>query len=367
MTVKRTDSDKRSDIERVMAYCRSAVESGRFTAGEKLPSTRALGAELAVHFLTVAAAYRRLAAEGTIVLHPGVGAFVEALAVESGFLFCMVGHQARGVRGTHTMNLAERILSHFAARGLSAELRFVGTGDGQWREFLTWLEARAHQKGVAGVWVGDMMREEVRDVCARMAPLAIPVVDVGAGSAPDAPFSVGSNMRPALRQATRDLINNGCRNLLMLCAGPREYQRPEREEAFLATCEALGVHGETMAMPVSGHGTQEGFERFGSEAVQARLAERGRRFDGLVITDDFIGRGALAALLRLGIRVPADIHICAHCRRGDSFPDVFGLPRVADGERRCGLGRCGEPVDGIGRQRVGARAPRAAWAEGSRP
>ena len=325
---RHVNPDRCSDIERAMAHCRSAVESGRFGPGEKLPSTRALGSELGVHFLSVAAAYRRLAAEGFLVLHPGVGAFVEARPAERTFLFCTVAHYARGVRGTHTMNLAERVLSHCAAEGLPAELRFIGTGATQWREFLTWLEERGRENGLAGIWIGDMVREEVRDVCSRMSSLGVPVIDVGAGSVSDAPFSVGSNMRPALRQATRLLIERGCRRLLMLCAGPREYQRPEREEAFLATCEALGVHGETVAMPVSGHGTQEGFERFGSATVETRLKERGTRYDGLVITDDFIGRGALAALLRLGIRVPEDVQVCTHCRRGDSFPDVLGLPVI---------------------------------------
>jgi GntR family transcriptional regulator/MocR family aminotransferase len=55
---------------------RAAVLSGRLSAGARLPSTRALAADLAVSRNTVAGAFDQLLAEGYIEGRPGAGTFV---------------------------------------------------------------------------------------------------------------------------------------------------------------------------------------------------------------------------------------------------------------------------------------------------
>jgi DNA-binding transcriptional regulator YhcF (GntR family) len=314
-----------SKIVFVADYFRAAITGGQFLPGDVLPSTRAAAKQLGVHHVTVANAYRNLAADGIVALRPGAGALVATLSAPRSLLFCMVSSDEPSVRGTHTMNMAEDILEHFADQELPAELRVVKAGADQWGRFLQWLKIRASAKTLAGIWLADMLREEVIDVCGLLAKWSVPVVNLAPQSVPIAPFTVGSDTLPAIRQGTRRLIKQGCRNIVMLCAGPRHYQIPEREEAFRATCEALEAHGEVLAMGVSGRMRREDFEMFGSRAVMNRM-RTGKRPDGLIITDDFIGRGALASLLRLGVRVPDDLQVCTHARREDSYPGIFGFP-----------------------------------------
>ena len=59
---------------------RGDILSGRLSAGQKLPSKRALAAHLEVSKITVEAAYNQLAAEGYIAAKEKVGYFVEAVA-----------------------------------------------------------------------------------------------------------------------------------------------------------------------------------------------------------------------------------------------------------------------------------------------
>src|SRR5581483_1909899 len=57
--------------ERLEQALRAAIRSGRVRAGARLPSTRALSAELGVSRGVVTAAYSQLAAEGYLVTRQG--------------------------------------------------------------------------------------------------------------------------------------------------------------------------------------------------------------------------------------------------------------------------------------------------------
>ncbi len=65
--------------EALYRHIRADILSGQLTAGEKLPSKRALAAHLEVSKITVEAAYQQLAAEGYITPREKVGYFVEAV------------------------------------------------------------------------------------------------------------------------------------------------------------------------------------------------------------------------------------------------------------------------------------------------
>src|SRR5712671_1136901 len=60
------------------AALRAAIAEGRLGAGARLPSTRALAAELGLARSTIVAVFEQLAAEGYIAAQPGSGYFVPA-------------------------------------------------------------------------------------------------------------------------------------------------------------------------------------------------------------------------------------------------------------------------------------------------
>ena len=62
---------------------RGDILSGKLTAGERLPSKRALAAHLEVSLITVEGAYSQLAAEGYISAREKVGYFVESVTVNA--------------------------------------------------------------------------------------------------------------------------------------------------------------------------------------------------------------------------------------------------------------------------------------------
>src|SRR5215469_10349235 len=71
--------DRESDVSitgQLVGLVREAVESGALAPGDKLPTTRALAEEAAVNHLTVARAYRRLAADGYVTATVGRGTLV---------------------------------------------------------------------------------------------------------------------------------------------------------------------------------------------------------------------------------------------------------------------------------------------------
>ncbi|WP_256734877.1 GntR family transcriptional regulator [Variovorax sp. dw_954] len=60
------------------AQLKEAIRTGRLAAGEQLPPTRLLAAQLAVSRKTVAEAYARLTFEQLLVARTGIGTFVNA-------------------------------------------------------------------------------------------------------------------------------------------------------------------------------------------------------------------------------------------------------------------------------------------------
>src|SRR6476620_11087675 len=65
------------------AALRTAIAEGQLGAGVRLPSTRALAAELGLARSTVVGVFEQLAAEGYIAAQPGSGYFVPASLVDA--------------------------------------------------------------------------------------------------------------------------------------------------------------------------------------------------------------------------------------------------------------------------------------------
>src|SRR5919199_352739 len=75
VTVRRDGGPLHVQVE---AQLREGVRSGRLAAGERLPSSRALAAELGVSRGVVVEAYGQLAAEGYLTVRPGAAPRVAA-------------------------------------------------------------------------------------------------------------------------------------------------------------------------------------------------------------------------------------------------------------------------------------------------
>ena len=97
--------DSRPIYEQIRDELRKLIVSGALATDEKLPSVRALAAQLAINPNTIQRAYNELEAEGYIYSGPGKGSFA-------------AGNDAAGARRR------EELLRQ--ARDLLRELRYLG-------------------------------------------------------------------------------------------------------------------------------------------------------------------------------------------------------------------------------------------------
>ena len=79
ITVTLDPADRRPLYEQLYLHIREEINKGRLTAGERLPSKRALASHLKISVITVEGAYSQLLAEGYIRSEPKRGFFVQAL------------------------------------------------------------------------------------------------------------------------------------------------------------------------------------------------------------------------------------------------------------------------------------------------
>jgi len=108
------DIDPRSPTplyEQIAARVRVAVAAGELSAGESLPSVRALSRELRVNPATVVQAYRDLAADGFVDLRHGQGTFVREVPT-------FVRDEERTARATE---MVRRLLQDAARMGIGVE------------------------------------------------------------------------------------------------------------------------------------------------------------------------------------------------------------------------------------------------------
>ncbi len=94
----------------IAALVRVAVAAGDLTAGDGLPSVRALATRLRVNPATVVQAYRELEVEGLVQMRQGAGTFVTDVTPE---------RRARE-RATDARRLVRELLAESARRGITA-------------------------------------------------------------------------------------------------------------------------------------------------------------------------------------------------------------------------------------------------------
>ena len=93
----------------IAARVRVAVASGELSAGDDMPSVRALATQLRVNPATVVQAYRELETEGFVEMRQGAGTFVTAVSPE----------RRTRERGADAKRLVRELLAEAARRGIS--------------------------------------------------------------------------------------------------------------------------------------------------------------------------------------------------------------------------------------------------------
>lgn len=149
---------------------------------------------------------------------------------------------------------------------------------------------------------------------------------------------VGLDYAELVRLGVRSLATQGCRRIGLIRALPAESDGSEAPDirAYRETLTKMGRpwRGEWICqMEDSGKLPRE---EQGDKALIKLLNTPLPRLDGLVIEDDMMTHGALAAAKKMGLQVGAEIKIATHANKGSpvlcEHEDVLTLLEVDPGE-----------------------------------
>ena len=321
-------------VEQVLDGLRSAITGGYYKPGDVLPGTRDLAKSLGVSTIVTEAVIKKLGEDGLIVSRPRIGSVVvdRGEKLWRGHILLVM----RGEYGTYYSNvligvireemikagyLVSTVATPFGKNGkpdtaaLSAALRqsvdlAILIFDNPT------IERCIVESGVKFVLVGD--RPSKAKTCV--------------GSITYRRDAAAQEFAPLLKkQGVRTLMEAGCKAFA---------------DAKTAV-ESVGIKYSSWAIPAhDGNLQPEATELAAMEAFSKRLA-KGRSWlpDVLYFSDDYIGSGAIKALMAAGVRIPDDVRVITWSNRGNGpvfpFPiDYAQLDPRADGRRvveLCGL------------------------------
>ena len=132
--------------------------------------------------------------------------------------------------------------------------------------------------------------------------LGIPVVSIDRELKNAETDTVVADNVPAVRDATRRLISAGHQRIAFVGGRNEVETGSERQEGYLAAIEEAGL------LPVLADG---GFRRDAAQAAVAALLRSEDPVSALMVANNLMALGALAAIRECGLRVPDDIAVIA--------------------------------------------------------
>ena len=276
---------------------RQAIRSGFYRPGDILPPLGALAGHLDISLRVARDAVSRLVEENLVMSRPRVG--------------CQVLKPRTKCRHGRVLAVAsvENMTSYFHA-ALLLEVGRLITAAGYVFDIVPLFMSRTGRHDLSPL--DDKLRgpvdlamayHPVPCVSRRLLRLHVPYVAVGSLSGMRCTTYVRHDGVKAMADFVDACLRRGVHRVLVATYG--------RNQTVADALERVGVEVERISVPVKfGWRAGEQLEQDVTEVFLSRFARtQGRRCmpDLICATDDFVMRGALAALSRLGIRVPDDV------------------------------------------------------------
>lgn len=291
--------------DQVVDGFRAAILSERIRQGERLPSRENVARMLGVSVRVAREAFARLAAESLVSIRPRIGCEVLARR-EMFWRRRVVAVMPALYQVSYYISV---VMSEVQRRLSSAGCLFecIALNGSRRRLDVRPLVERLRQPAdmafafyVDKATMGLLGRKNVPSLC-----LEVDECDVcGTG------LAISSTRDEAFAALTAHCRRAGVRHVLL--AGYGIYRELAR------MLKSAGAAVETYSVPdKSGYGYLEEIQRDAMKAFIARFRRSGRRLpDLVVVTDDFVARGVLAAFSELGIRCPDDVRLVAAVNKG---------------------------------------------------
>jgi DNA-binding LacI/PurR family transcriptional regulator len=315
-------------IEQVAAGVRQAILTGRYRAGETLPTKLQMAAELGVSEIVIRRAMARLRHEGLVapkrrqgvlVCDPGRHAWMGHVLLATWPGATMYYHAVSTAEITHRLHARRYLvtdlhLDHVQRKRHYPELRSI---------LATRSVTLVLVEGGGGVTVPASARQRLPRL---LREADVPFVHVD--EYPSYLYSEAAAGIAFSRDAAYGALAAHCRACGIRTARLMVTQVSPDAPHHALLCRLLaaaGVRCEWWEVPpLPGMAAPESVERAGLEAVAAWLAQRPALPDLLYFGDDFLARGALLALAQRGLRVPEDVQVATWANRG--LGPVFSRP-----------------------------------------
>jgi len=285
----------------------SAIQSGVFQPGDRLPGVRELARELGTSNVVVTRAVRRLVDQGRLSARPRAGIRVLQPSEKTWRAHVLwVG----GLSESYFFAVREETLAQDldAANVRMSSLCYTPNDAG------SLAKLRASLSGMAITHVVRAISDPAIE--AACAEYQVPLIDC---AEPAGPYQAEPRARVRMdpTAAMRDMVAHwetlGRPQLAVIANVPPAGRRAcERLRAL--GVEAPLVPNTWQSDPLRGEAT----ERTGY-ATASRLVEAGELPESLYITDDHMARGVLTALLVAGLRIPEDLQMIVATNRGNGL------------------------------------------------
>lgn len=322
----RLSTPTRAKSYRVRSDLLQRIRAGHIPLGECIPSEPQLVRELGVSRGTVRQAIRGLVRDGIVETRPGVGHVVRSPQPRKtiGLLFGNDYFQP-----FHRLML-EAFEDELHRQGFRSRLyvgRFVDRSHVVDHTQFTQDLRRGQLVGVFTVSWSAQDSDRDRALGRLMQARGVPCVSITNVPAPGA---VGGDAQQLTHLGTQHLLARGCRRVALMYIPGNE--RPSTglstdESAVEMTSyqralrEAGAAYVPELCCNVNEELDKEQVEAIGFHQFKRLWREHGP-FEGALILDDVLAKGAIAAAVDLGLDIPGDVRFTAVAHKGD---DLFTL------------------------------------------
>lgn len=299
-------------------HLRTAIASGEYPAGTKLPSVQELATQFGTSVFTIQTALAPLERDGLVNRTPRRGTYVQhagnrlaTVGIYFGADFWQQSNKA------FYRQLERELAAEFSQEKIRSRMWVDSRPVNSQAEPLKELETAVANKELQGL-IGLVLNPNDMQWLSR---LNVPITIIG--TAPLA-SRVGQDFRQMLGDAMDALKAQGCRSVGFIFPrpvwGPEESDHADdivgvfRDFVNQAADRGLKIQSEWTCAPSECIPDEE-FEEFGYRACRSML-QRQDRPDGLIIYPDIAVRGATIAILESGVKVPSELKLALHQNEG---------------------------------------------------
>jgi hypothetical protein len=307
-----TESGSGAKYREITEHLRNLISHGDLKPGTRLPSIKTLAKQWDTNYFTVQSALTPLANEGLIERTPRRGTFVRERLARLSSIACYFGDNLwSDTEGAFYQKAYGAIQTLAYHRNIRSELFIDNRPVKDQLRPLPELAKAVENREVQGV-VGMMLNSAD---CVGLGQLKIPRALLQSSG-------IHANPEDLFALVLDRLAADGCRTVGLLYRGLESTRALFREMA-----QARGMESDPAWCPTVPSGWSLGGEQFAYQAFKEMWARQVRP-EGLYVEADWDCRGAITAMLELGVRVPQNLKLVLYRNSSVNYVCPWRVPAI---------------------------------------